>query len=119
MIMDSHYNKRIKIIKNNTELPLISFPSSAIQINKNFDAILFLSLISGRNPQYLIGEQVLSAPIIHDLKIETISVGYILLDGGRRTSVEVISNTCPLPMENYDLIIAHALASQYLGHKLI
>ncbi len=119
LIMDSEYSSRIETIKKNTDLPLISFPSSAYQINNNFDAIFFISLISGRNPQYLIGEQVLSAPIIYDFKIETIPVGYILLDGGSRTSVEIISNTKPLPMNKVDIVIAHALASQYLGHKLL
>ena len=119
LIMDSKYNGRINIIKQNTDLPLISFPSSASQINSSFDAVFFISLISGRNPQYLIGEQVISAPIIHDFKIETIPVGYILLDGGMRTSVEIISNTKPLPMDKVDIVVAHALASQYLGHKFL
>jgi len=119
LMMDACYSSRIEMIKNSTELPLISFPSSIAQINKNFDAILFLPLISGRNPQYLIGEQVLSAPIIHDLQIESIPVGYILLDGGSRTSVEIVSNTTPLPMRKTEIIVAHALASQYLGHKFI
>ena len=119
LMMDSKYANRIKMIKDNTNLPLIGFPSSLSQINKNFDALLFISLISGRNPHYLIGEHVLSSPIIYDYQIETIPVGYILLDGGSRTSVEVISNTKPLPMDKIDIVIAHALASQYLGHKFI
>ena len=119
LIMDSGYRDRVKAIKESVDLPVIAFPSSSSQINENFDAILFLSLISGRNPHYLIGEHIISAPIIYDLNIETIPVGYILLDGGKRTSVELISNTRSLPMDNYDTIIAHALASQYLGHKFI
>ena len=119
LIMDSNYSKYIKLIKNNTKLPVIGFPSSSNQINSNFDAILFLSLVSGRNPQYLIGEHVHSAPILYDLELEPIPVGYILLDGGSRTSVEIISNTRALPMNNHDIIISHALASQYLGHKFI
>ena len=119
LIMDSKYVEKVEYIKNNSDLPLISFPSSAAQINKNFDAVLFLSLVSGRNPQYLIGEQVISAPIVYDLQIEPIPVGYILLDGGGKTSVEMISDTRALPMDNHDLIISHALASQYLGHKFV
>jgi len=119
LMMDSKYSARVETIKKNTDLPLISFPSSASQISDKFDAVFFISLISGRNPQYLIGEQILSAPIIYDFKIETIPVGYILLDGGSRTSVEIISNTKPLPMDKTDIVIAHALASQYLGHKFI
>jgi len=119
LIMDSDYSSRIKMIKKSVDLPLIAFPSSSNQIDKIFDATLFLSLISGRNPHYLIGEHVISAPIIYDLKMEVIPVGYILLDAGNRTSVELVSGTRSLPMNNYDIIIAHSLASQYLGHKFI
>ena len=119
IIMDSKYHNRVEYIKNKIKLPFIGFPSSLSQINENFDAILFMSLVSGRNPHYLIGEQVLAAPIIYDLKIETISVGYVLLNGGNRTSVELISGTTSLPMDNHDVIISHVLAAQYLGHKMI
>ena len=119
LLMDSNFDDRINYISSKTNLPLISFPSSSSQLHKNFDAILFLSLISGRNPQYLIGEHVNSAPIIYSLGIESIPVGYILIDGGGLSSVELMSNTRSLPMEKVDIIIAHALASQYLGHKFI
>ena len=119
LIMDSNFKSRVEVIKESINLPVISFPASSGQINENFDAILFLSLISGRNPHYLIGEQVISSPIIYDLKKEVIPVGYILLDGGSCTAVEVISGTKSLPMDNHDIILAHALASQYLGHKFI
>ena len=119
LLMDSNFDDRINYISSKTNLPLISFPSSSSQLHKKFDAILFLSLISGRNPQYLIGEHVNSAPIIYNLGIESIPVGYILIDGGGLSSVELMSNTRSLPMEKVDIIIAHALASQYLGHKFI
>ena len=119
LLMDSNFDDRINYIRSKTNLPLISFPSSSSQLHKKFDAILFLSLISGRNPQYLIGEHVNSAPIIYSLGIESIPVGYILIDGGGLSSVELMSNTRSLPMEKVDIIIAHALASQYLGHKFI
>ena len=76
-------------------------------------------MISGRNPQYLIGEHIESAPSIYNLGLEAIPTGYILLDGGQRTSVEIISNTTPLPMNKKDIILATALAGQYLGNKLI
>ena len=78
-----------------------------------------MSFISGRNPQYLIGDQVLAAPIVKDMKLETIPTGYILIDGGTKSMVEYISNTRPIPMERLDLVSAHALAGQYLGMKLI
>ena len=119
IMMDSKYHTRIEYLKKNIKLPFIGFPGSVSQINANFDAILFMSLISGRNPQYLIGEQVLSAPIICDLSLETIPIGYIVLNNGKKTTVEVISGTDGLPVNNHDVIISHALASQYLGHKMI
>ena len=119
LIQDNNFDSRIKIIKKNTDLPVIIFPGSSKQLSSEADAILFLSLLSGRNPQYLIGEHVESAPVIHSLGLEAIPTGYILLDGGSRTSVEIISNTIPLPMNKVEIILAHALAGQYLGNKFI
>jgi len=119
LIQDNNFDDRIKFIKKNTYLPVIIFPGSSRQLSGYADAILFLSLLSGRNPQYLIGEQVESAPIIHSLDLEPIPTGYILLESGIRTSVEIMSNTIPLPMSKIDIILAHALAGQYLGNKFI
>ena len=119
LIMDSKYESRVKSIKNNSDIPVILFPGGVNQINAYFDAMLFMSMISGRNPQYLIGEQVISAPIIKDLGIETISTGYILIDGGVQSMVQVMSDTNPISMDRPDAIIAHALAAQYLGMKMI
>ena len=119
MISDNDFNKRLKFIKSNTDLPLIIFPGSSNQISKHADAILYLSLISGRNPQYLISEHVKSAPLIYSLSIETIPTAYILLDGGARSSVEVVSDTSPIPMTKHDIILAHALAGQYLGKSIL
>jgi phosphoglycerol geranylgeranyltransferase len=76
-------------------------------------------LLSGRNPQYLIGEQVVAAPIINDLGIEVIPTGYLLFDGGANSTVEFMSDTKPLPMNRPDIAVAHALAAEYLGKKLI
>ena len=119
LIQDNNFDTRIEYIKDNTNLPVIIFPGSSKQLSGKADAILFLSLLSGRNPQYLIGEHVESAPVIHSLNLEPIPTGYILLDGGNRSSVEIISNTIPLPMNKVDIILAHALAGQYLGNKFI
>jgi phosphoglycerol geranylgeranyltransferase len=119
LIQDNNFDTRVDYIKNHTKLPVIIFPGSSKQLSGRADAILFLSLLSGRNPQYLIGEHVESAPVIHNLGLEAIPTGYILLDGGTRTSVEIISNTTPLPMDKVDIILAHALAGQYLGNKFI
>ncbi len=119
LIMDERFEDRLKYIKSITTLPLVIFPGSSRQLSKLADAVLFLSLISGRNPQYLIGEQVQSSPMIHCLGLETIPTGYILLNGGSISSVQVMSNTNPLPMDKPDIVLAHALAGQYLGMKLI
>ena len=119
LMMDSNYNRRVQLIKELSELPIIFFPGSSGQLNSHYDAILFLAMLSGRNPHYLIGEQVISAPIIHDLEIETISTGYILMDGGIKSSVEIISGTRSIPMDRLDVAVAHALAGQYLGMDLI
>ena len=119
LMMDGKSNVRVEKIKQLSNIPLILFPGGVNQISTQYDSILFLSLLSGRNPHYLIGEQVISAPIIKDLKLETISTGYILLDGGTVTSVEFMSGTRPIPMNKKDIVTSHALAGQYLGMKLI
>ena len=119
LMMDAGCEKRVKKIKSISKIPVILFPGGIGQLNSYYDAMLFMSVISGRNPHYLIGEQVLAAPIVQDLDIETISTGYILIDGGAGSTVEFISGTRPLPMHREDIIVAHALAGQYLGMKLI
>ena len=115
LMMDSKSSSRVKRIKQNSKIPLILFPGGVGQLNKHFDAMLFMSVISGRNSHYLIGEQVIAAPIIKDLCLETISTGYILVDGGACSTVEFMSGTRPIPLNRVDIIIAHALAGQYLG----
>ena len=119
IMMDGLYHKRVERIKSISEIPVILFPGGVNQINKHYDAMLFMSLISGRNSHYLIGEQVIAAPIVKDYEIETIPTGYLLIDGGSPTSVEVVSGTKPLPSNRPDIIVSHALAAQFLGMKLI
>ena len=119
IMMDRFYHKRVEQIKSISEIPVILFPGGVNQINKHYDAMLFMSLISGRNSHYLIGEQVIAAPIVKEYGIETIPTGYLLIDGGAPTSVEVVSGTKPLPSNRPDMIVSHALAAQFLGMKLI
>ena len=119
LMMDGKSKDRVKKIKQIANIPVILFPGGVNQINSNYDAMLFLSLLSGRNPHYLIGEQVISAPIVKDIGLEAISTGYILLDGGNVTSVEFMSGTRPIPMDKKDIVASHALAGQYLGMKSI
>jgi len=90
-----------------------------MQLTSHADAILFMSLISGRNPNYLISEQVKAAPLIQKQGLEPIPTGYLLIDGGTQTSVSFISNTTPIPRDKCEIAWAHALAGQYLGMQLI
>ena len=118
-IVDDNFNQRLSFIKENTDLPIILFPGDSSQISENAEAILFLSLLSGRNPKYLIEEQVISARRINDLNIEVIPTGYLLLKTEKKSAVELISNTTPLDMNNTNNVIDHCLAAQYMGNKLL
>jgi phosphoglycerol geranylgeranyltransferase len=119
LITHGNLELTIQRLKSKCNKPIIIFPSSASHISENADAIFLLSLISGRNPEYLISQHVQAAPIISKLNIETLSVSYILIDGGNLTSVAYISNTTPIPAEKSDLILATALAGELIGHQLI
>ena len=119
IMMDKLYHERVKRIKSISKIPVILFPGGVNQLNNYYDAMLFMSLLSGRNPHYLIGEQVIAAPIVRDFEIETIPTGYLLVDSGSPTTVEFISGTKPLSPSRPDVIISHALAAQYLGMRLI
>jgi len=108
-----------KTIKSLSSKKLILFPGSIHQISNFADGILFLSLVSGRNPEFLIGNQVLAAPLLKSSKLEILSTGYILVDSGAQTTASYISNTTPLPRNKADIAVATALASEMLGQKLI
>tara|TARA_Y100000996_G_scaffold346772_1_gene284992 strand:- start:1534 stop:2271 length:738 start_codon:yes stop_codon:yes gene_type:complete len=118
-IEDNKFEDRVKHIKSSTDLSVILFPGGSSQVSNAADAILFTSLISGRNPKFLIEEQVKSSLKIHNSKLEVIPTGYLLLETDKKSAVEIISNTTPIPMNNMDLILSHALAAQYLGKKLL
>ncbi len=105
-------------LKTINSKPVILFPGNSGHISDKADAILFLSLISGRNPDYLIGQQVISAPIIKKSKIEVLPTAYMLIDGGRPTTVQYMSNTMPIPADKPDIAACTALAGQYLGLKI-
>ena len=119
LILDNNCEKRVKMIKSLSKLPIIFFPGGISQLNKYYDAMLFMSILSGRNPHYLIGEQVIAAPIVKDLGIETIPTGYLIVDGGSNSSVQFMSGSNPIPIEKPDILVAHALAAQYLGKKIV
>ncbi|ABQ04616.1 geranylgeranylglyceryl/heptaprenylglyceryl phosphate synthase [Flavobacterium johnsoniae] len=106
-------------LKQKTRLPVVIFPGDPSQISPKADAILFLSLLSGRNPDYLIEYQVQAAPILKKTNLEVISTGYILIESGNETAVARVSKTEPLNRENFDLALATAQAGEMLGSKLI
>lgn len=118
-MMDGRFAEAVADIKARTSVPVILFPGSYTQINSSADAILYTSLISGRNPQYLIDEQVKGAPLIRASDLETIPTGYMLIESGALTSVQFISGTLPIPRSKPDIACAHALAAQYLGMKAV
>jgi phosphoglycerol geranylgeranyltransferase len=105
----------VKQIKDTVSIPVILFPGNTMQIEPTADAIFFLSLISGRNPELLIGQHVVAAPIIKNTKLEVIPTGYMLINSGRTTSVAYISNTTPIPDDKYSLAACTAMAGEMLG----
>jgi len=109
----------VKQIKETVSIPVVLFPGSSLQIDASADAILFLSLISGRNPDLLIGQHVVAAPILKNNRLEIMPTGYILINSGRTTSVAYISNTTPIPEDKYSLAACTALAGEMLGLQLI
>jgi phosphoglycerol geranylgeranyltransferase len=106
-------------LKKEISLPIILFPGNPSQISQYADGILFLSLISGRNPDYLIEHQVNAVPVLRKMNLEIISTGYILIESGARTAVERVSETKPLGRNNIDYVLQTAQAGEMLGNKLI
>ncbi|MDT7831038.1 geranylgeranylglyceryl/heptaprenylglyceryl phosphate synthase [Flavobacteriaceae bacterium S356] len=106
-------------IKKYTILPVILFPGDFSQVTTKADGVLFLSLISGRNSEYLITQQIAAVPKLKKSSLEVIPTGYLLIDGGIETSVQRTSNTNPLPQKDLTQILHTALAGEYMGNKLI
>jgi putative glycerol-1-phosphate prenyltransferase len=106
-------------LQEKTFVPKVIFPGNGLHVNNRADGILYLSLISGRNPEFLIGQHVVSAPILKRSKLEILPTGYILVDGGKPTTVSYISNTAPLPNDKPEIAVATAVAGEMLGLKLI
>ena len=108
-----------KTLKQETQLPIVLFPGDSMHLTPYADAILYISLISGRNPNYLIGEQVKAAPWIQRYMLTPIPTGYMLIEGGSRTAVEFMSGTIPIPRDKPDIAGPHALAAEYLGMQMV
>lgn len=116
-IKDGYFEQTIRSIKSKTKIPLFIFPGDETQISKHADGLLILSLISGRNPDYLIGKHVLAAKKIKSSKLKTIPIGYILVNGDKISTTQKITKTKPLSTKNE--IIETAIAGELLGKQLI
>ena len=119
LVVTDTLDKVVSTIKANCNIPVILFPGSPDQITPKADALLYLSLISGRNPELLIGQHVISAPFVKQSGLEIMPVGYMLIDGGTPTTVSYISNTNPIPSNKNDIASCTAMAGEMLGLKLI
>ena len=119
LVVTDTLDTMVATIKKNCSIPVVLFPGSPTQITSKADALLYLSLISGRNPELLIGHHVSSAPFIKQSGLEVIPVGYMLIDGGSPTTVSYISNTNPIPANKKDIAVCTAMAGEMLGLKLI
>jgi phosphoglycerol geranylgeranyltransferase len=108
-----------RAVHRNCSCPVLIFPNGASQVVPHADAILFMSLLSGRNPRYLIEEQVLGAPLVMEYGLEAISTAYLLIESGKISAVQYISDTRPIPRHLPELAAAHALAARYLGMSLV
>lgn len=116
---NGHTEATVKALKNHSQLPVILFPGDHTQITKFADAILFLSLLSGRNPEYLVGQQLKAVEKLKESKLEVIPTGYILVDGGTESAVARVSNTKPLSQDAVSTIVHTAMAGEFMGAKLI
>lgn len=108
-------NECISEIKGKVDVPVVLFPGEAIQVDETADALFFLSLISGRNPEYLVGQQVRAAPLLKKAGLETIPTGYMLVDGGHITTAHYMSHTIPIPSDKVEIAVNTALAGGMLG----
>ncbi|MEM6264967.1 MAG: geranylgeranylglyceryl/heptaprenylglyceryl phosphate synthase [Bacteroidota bacterium] len=119
LLTNDHIHHLVPLLKAQTDIPVILFPGSIYQIVPQADGIFFLSLISGRNPDLLIGNHVVAAPILAKSELEVMATGYILVESGRTTTVHYMSNTLPIPHDKPDVAACTALAGEYLGLKLL
>ncbi|MDP5170236.1 MAG: geranylgeranylglyceryl/heptaprenylglyceryl phosphate synthase [Bacteroidia bacterium] len=119
LVSTDGWGELVRQLKEHSGLPAILFPGSVQQINPEADGILFLSLLSGRNPELLIGQHVIAAPLLKRSKLEVLATAYLLVDGGRDTTVHYMSNTRPIPYDKPDIAACTALAGEYLGMSLV
>ncbi|MEP6795489.1 MAG: geranylgeranylglyceryl/heptaprenylglyceryl phosphate synthase, partial [Saprospiraceae bacterium] len=119
LLVNSQLDQCLEMIRKRCPIPLILFPGNSYQLSYHADAILFLSLVSGRNPDLLIGQHVIAAPYLKLSQLEVLPTGYMLVDGGVGTTVLYMSNTSPIPANKSDIAVCTALAAEMLGLRLI
>lgn len=119
LVISNHLDEVVLHLKKNCPIPVILFPGSPSQVSRHADALLYLSLISGRNPELLIGQHVVSAPVVKQSGLEIMSTGYIVIDGGAPTTVSYISNATPVPADKNEIAMCTAMAGEMLGMKLV
>ncbi|MDQ6755674.1 MAG: geranylgeranylglyceryl/heptaprenylglyceryl phosphate synthase [Bacteroidota bacterium] len=119
LVISNYLDECVQFIKRSCNIPVVLFPGSPSQVSKYADALLYLSLISGRNPELLIGQHVVSAPYVKQSGLEIMSTGYIVIDGGAPTTVSYISNATPLPADKDEIAMCTAMAGEMLGMKII
>ena len=119
LVISNHLDECIQQIKANCDIPVVLFPGSPSQVSRYADALLYLSLISGRNPELLIGQHVISAPYVKKSGLEIMPTGYMVIDGGAPTTVSYISNASPIPADKNEIAMCTAMAGEMLGMKLI
>lgn len=119
LMTSNHLDQCIIRFKQHSNIPVLLFPGSPSQVSKEADALLYLSLISGRNPELLIGAHVVSAPVVKESGLEVISTGYVVVDGGAPTTVSYMSHSAPIPHDKNDIAVCTALAGEFQGKNII
>jgi len=119
LLTNDFFDRCISILKKNSSIPVVLFPGNTLQMSRKADALLFLSLISGRNAEMLIGRHVIAAPYLKLNKLEVIPTGYMLIDSGKTTTASYMSNSIPIPSDKNDIALCTAVAGEMLGLKLI
>jgi putative glycerol-1-phosphate prenyltransferase len=119
ILLSTHFDDVTEGVKQAVDVPVIIFPGDVNQISAKADALLFLSLVSGRNAEYLIGQQAKAAPILKSYRLEAISTGYLLIESGKMTTAEFASNTKPISRDKPEIAMMHALAAEYIGMKMV
>lgn len=119
LVISNYLDDCVQLIKRTCNIPVILFPGSPNQVSKYADALLYLSLISGRNADMLIGQHVISAPVVKQSRLEILPTGYMVVDGGAPTTVSYISNAAPIPADKNEIAMCTAMAGEMLGMKLI